>query len=113
MLMFFMGTTNAIFVALAVPLSSVLAFLIMPALDSVLPTSFTLNMMVLFSFLLALGIVVDDAIVVIENTHRIYDNGKMEIKKAAKIAAGEVRSEERRVGKECVSTCRSRWSPDH
>src|SRR3546814_19469194 len=24
-----------------------------------------------------------------------------------------VRSEERRVGKECVSTCRSRWSPDH
>src|SRR3546814_10775374 len=48
-LMFFMGTTNAIFVALAVPLSSFLAFLIMPALDSVLPTSFTLNMMVLFS----------------------------------------------------------------
>src|SRR3546814_1486299 len=25
----------------------------------------------------------------------------------------DVRSEERRVGKECVSTCRSRWSPDH
>src|SRR3546814_9389095 len=25
----------------------------------------------------------------------------------------EHRSEERRVGKECVSTCRSRWSPDH
>src|SRR3546814_18772691 len=25
----------------------------------------------------------------------------------------ELRSEERRVGKECVSTCRSRWSPDH
>src|SRR3546814_16533437 len=25
----------------------------------------------------------------------------------------ERRSEERRVGKECVSTCRSRWSPDH
>src|SRR3546814_9628879 len=24
-----------------------------------------------------------------------------------------VRSEERRVGKECVSTCRSRWSPSH
>src|SRR3546814_11821726 len=24
-----------------------------------------------------------------------------------------LRSEERRVGKECVSTCRSRWSPDH
>src|SRR3546814_6339970 len=27
--------------------------------------------------------------------------------------ATEVRSEERRVGKECVSTCRSRWSPYH
>src|SRR3546814_12972125 len=26
---------------------------------------------------------------------------------------GALRSEERRVGKECVSTCRSRWSPDH
>src|SRR3546814_15666606 len=26
---------------------------------------------------------------------------------------GELRSEERRVGKECVSTCRSRWSPYH
>src|SRR3546814_18330027 len=25
----------------------------------------------------------------------------------------DTRSEERRVGKECVSTCRSRWSPDH
>src|SRR3546814_13341771 len=28
-------------------------------------------------------------------------------------AREKVRSEERRVGKECVSTCRSRWSPDH
>src|SRR3546814_9321918 len=27
--------------------------------------------------------------------------------------ASELRSEERRVGKECVSTCRSRWSPYH
>src|SRR3546814_19371159 len=29
------------------------------------------------------------------------------------ITAAAVRSEERRVGKECVSTCRARWSPDH
>src|SRR3546814_13911493 len=29
------------------------------------------------------------------------------------IAAEPFRSEERRVGKECVSTCRSRWSPYH
>ncbi|MNS55555.1 putative efflux pump membrane transporter TtgB [compost metagenome] len=51
---------------------------------------FTLNMIVLFSFLLALGIVVDDAIVVIENTHRIFDNGRIPIKQAAKMATGEV-----------------------
>src|ERR1700744_1824934 len=83
-LMFFMGTTNAIFVALSVPLSCFIAFLVMPWIG------FTLNMIVLFSFLLALGIVVDDAIVVIENTHRIFANGKVPIVKAAKIAAGEV-----------------------
>ncbi|NOW93500.1 efflux RND transporter permease subunit [Mucilaginibacter sp. SG564] len=83
-LMFFMGTTNAIFVALSVPLSCFIAFLVMPAIG------FTLNMIVLFSFLLALGIVVDDAIVVIENTHRIFANGKVPIKEAAKMAAGEV-----------------------
>jgi multidrug efflux pump subunit AcrB len=49
-----------------------------------------MNMIVLFSFLLGLGIVVDDAIVVIENTHRIFDNGKVPIAQAAKMAAGEV-----------------------
>jgi multidrug efflux pump len=83
-LMFFMGATNAIFVGLSVPLSSFIAFLVFPGIG------FTLNMMTLFSFLLALGIVVDDAIVVIENTHRVFDNGKVPIRKAAKIAAGEV-----------------------
>lgn len=83
-LMFFMGVTNAFFVALSVPLSVFLAFLILPGIG------FSLNMIVLFSFLLALGIVVDDAIVVIENTHRIFDNGKVPIKQAAKIATGEV-----------------------
>src|SRR3546814_12289571 len=29
------------------------------------------------------------------------------------VASWNIRSEERRVGKECVSTCRSRWSPYH
>lgn len=83
-LMFFMGVTNALFVALSVPLSMFIAFIFMPTLG------FSMNMIVLFAFLLALGIVVDDAIVVIENTHRIFDNGKVEIKTAAKKAAGEV-----------------------
>ena len=37
-----------------------------------------------------------------------------QIKKATKLKADkDFRSEERRVGKECVSTCRSRWSPYH
>jgi multidrug efflux pump subunit AcrB len=89
-LMFFMGITNALFVALSVPLSMFIAFMAMPALGSLMGFSFTMNMMVLFSFLLGLGIVVDDAIVVIENTHRIFDNGKVPIKQAAKIAAAEV-----------------------
>ncbi|MBC9910509.1 efflux RND transporter permease subunit [Chitinophaga varians] len=84
-LMFFMGAVNAIFVALSVPISMFIAFLLMPMYG------FTLNMMVLFSFLLALGIVVDDAIVVIENVHRIFNERKdLGIVRAAKIAAGEV-----------------------
>ena len=83
-LMFFMGVTNALFVAMSVPLSCAIAFLVLPGIG------FTMNMVVLFSFLLALGIVVDDAIVVIENTHRIFDNGKMPIAQAAKYATGEV-----------------------
>ena len=44
----------------------------------------------MFAFIFALGIVVDDAIVVIENTHRIHRKTKMDIKSSAKFAAGEV-----------------------
>src|SRR4029453_3674067 len=43
-----------------------------------------------FGLLFGLGIIVDDSIVVIENTHRIFQNGRMPIKTAAKMAAGEV-----------------------
>lgn len=89
-LMFFMGVTNAIFVAASVPLSMFIAFWVMPAIGGAFGFSYTMNMIVLFAFLLALGIVVDDAIVVIENTHRIFDNGKKNIVTAAKMAAGEV-----------------------
>lgn len=83
-LMFFMGLKSAFFVALAGPLSTVVAFLLMPGLD------FTLNVVVLFSFLLALGIIVDDAIVVIENTHRIYHEMDIDVVRAARQGAGEV-----------------------
>jgi multidrug efflux pump subunit AcrB len=84
-LMFFMGTTNALFVGLSVPLSMFLAFVMLPMFG------FSLNMIVLFAFLLALGIVVDDAIVVIENTHRLlHEHPNLSTAKAAKFAAGEV-----------------------
>lgn len=83
-LMFFMGTTNAIFVAMSVPLSCAIAFMVLPSIG------FTLNMIVLFSFLLALGIVVDDAIVVIENSHRIFHEEKLSAKEAVKKATSEV-----------------------
>lgn len=89
-LMFFMGVVNAFFVALSVPLSVFVAFLFLPAADFIVGTDVTLNFIVLFALLFGLGIIVDDAIVVIENTHRIYDNGKIPIVKAAKAAAGEV-----------------------
>ena len=83
-LMFFMGTSNALFVGLSVPISAFITFIVLQAFG------YTMNMIVLFSFLLGLGIVVDDAVVVIENTHRIFANGKISIFKAARMAAGEV-----------------------
>ena len=89
-LMFFMGVTNAFFVALSVPLSVFVAFLFLPIADWIIGTSVTLNFIVLFALLFGLGIIVDDAIVVIENTHRIYNNGKVPIVRSAKEAAGEV-----------------------
>ncbi|RYY64513.1 MAG: efflux RND transporter permease subunit, partial [Chitinophagaceae bacterium] len=89
-LMFFMGVTNAFFVALSVPLSVFVAFLFLPIADGIIGSSVTLNFIVLFALLFGLGIIVDDAIVVIENTHRIYANGKVPIVRSAKEAAGEV-----------------------
>lgn len=82
-LMFFMGLTNAFFVGLSVPLSMFVAYMIIPGLG------FTMNMIVMFAFIFALGIVVDDAIVVIENTHRLH-RFNPDINVAAKKAAGEV-----------------------
>lgn len=91
-LMFFMGVTNAFFVALSVPLSMFVAFLFLPAADLIIGSHVTLNFIVLFALLFGLGIIVDDAIVVIENTHRIFMEGKGKItaEKSAMIAAGEV-----------------------
>jgi multidrug efflux pump len=83
-LMFFMGLVNAIFVGFSVPLSMAIAYIFLPWIG------FTMNMLVMFSFIFALGIVVDDAIVVIENTHRIHQKTRFDIAHSAKLAAGEV-----------------------
>ena len=87
-----MGVVNAFFVALSVPLSMFVAFVALPAADLVVGGHVTLNFIVLFALLFGLGIIVDDAIVVIENTHRILIEGKGKIspEKSAIMAAGEV-----------------------
>ncbi len=91
-LMFFMGVTNAFFVALSVPLSMFVAFVFLPGADLIVGTHVTLNFIVLFALLFGLGIIVDDAIVVIENAHRIFTEGKgkIPVNIATKMAAGEV-----------------------
>ena len=83
-LMFFMGVNNALFVGAAVPLSAFITFMIIPGYD------FTLNTIVLFSLLMALGILVDNAIVVAENTYRIYNDTDKSLDYAAKYAPAEV-----------------------
>src|SRR3546814_12403459 len=54
------------------------------------------------------GIIVDSA----ETIAHAYATGRGGFRVRARFSTGR-RSEERRVGKECVSTCRSRWSPYH
>lgn len=91
-LMFFMGVVNAFFVALSVPLSIFVAFMFMPAAELIAGSDVTLNFIVLFALLFGLGIIVDDAIVVIENTHRIFVEGRGRIssEESAMMAAGEI-----------------------
>src|ERR1700754_4697583 len=91
-LMFFMGVVNAFFVALSVPLSMFVAFVFLPAADLIIGTHVTLNFIVLFALLFGLGIIVDDAIVVIENTPLFFVQGagKFSASVAARMAAGEV-----------------------
>lgn len=82
-LLFFLGLRNASFVGLAIPLSMLTGIMWLEL------TGVTLNMVVLFSLILALGLLVDNAIVVVENIYRYMQNG-WDGKKAAKFATGEV-----------------------
>ena len=82
-LYFFMGTRNGLLVGIAIPLSMLLSFIVISFLG------YTLNMIVLFSLILALGMLVDNAIVIVENIYRHHDEGKG-LLKAASEATGEV-----------------------
>ncbi len=81
----FLGFRNSVFVAVAIPLSMLLSFIIIQALG------YTLNMIVLFSLILALGMLVDNAIVLVENIYRHREEGyspfQAALKGATEIAA--------------------------
>ncbi|NIK74715.1 multidrug efflux pump subunit AcrB [Thermonema lapsum] len=82
-LLFFLGLRNALFVGIAIPLSMFMSFMILDA------AGVTLNLMVLFSLILALGMLVDNGIVIIENIYRQLEEGKP-ILQAVKEGVGEV-----------------------
>jgi multidrug efflux pump len=82
-LLFFLGVRNAAFVAISIPLSMLLSFIVMQL------SGMTMNMIVLFSLILALGMLVDNAIVVVENIYRHIEQGHDNYA-AARLAVGEV-----------------------
>jgi len=79
----FLGTRNALFVGAAIPMSMFISFLVMGL------AGFQVNMIVLFSLILALGMLVDNAIVVVENIYRFIDKGFPRWE-AARRAVGEI-----------------------
>lgn len=82
-LLFFMGVRNSLFVGLAIPMSMFLSFAVMGVMG------ISINMVVLFGLILALGMLVDNAIVVVENIYRLYEQGMPPLKAASK-GVGEV-----------------------
>lgn len=82
-LFFFLGVRNALFVGIAIPMSMFTSFVVLSLMD------YTLNMMVLFGLVLALGMLVDNAIVVVENVYRFVHQGHS-LYESAKYAVGEI-----------------------
>ena len=82
-LLFFLGLRNALFVGVAIPLSMFMSFMILGVIG------ITFNTMVLFALVLALGMLVDNGIVVVENVYRFMDEGFSPFE-AAKYGVGEV-----------------------
>ena len=82
-LLFFLGIRNALFVGVAIPFSMFLSFILLNS------AGVSLNIMVLFSLVLALGMLVDNGIVVVENVYRLMDEG-LDSFEATKKGIGEV-----------------------
>ena len=82
-LFYFMGVRNALIVGLAIPMSMFISFLVMGLTD------IRINMITLFGLILSLGMLVDNAIVVVENIYRFIDKGYNPWE-AAKQATGEI-----------------------
>jgi len=82
-LLFFLGVRNASFVGVSIPASMLLSFIVMQVMG------ISMNMVVLFALILALGMLVDNAIVVVENIYRHLEQGYDNIT-AARLGAGEV-----------------------
>lgn len=82
-LLFFLGVRNSFFVGISIPLSMFLSFIVLGAVG------ITMNMVVLFSLILSLGMLVDNAIVVVENIYRYLEEGYDNFA-AAKKGTGEV-----------------------
>ena len=72
-LLLVMGISNALLVAIAIPLSFLASMIILNVMG------FTLNIVVLFSLILSLGLLVDNAIVIVENIFRHRQAGKNRI----------------------------------
>lgn len=82
-LMFFLNLRNALFVGVAIPLSMFLSFMLLSFFG------ISINLMVLFALILALGMLVDNGIVVVENIYRLMQEGYSPVQ-AAKEGVGEV-----------------------
>ncbi len=82
-LFLFLGLKNALFVGLAIPLSMLTTFMVLGV------AGIQINMIVLFSLILALGLLVDNAIVVVDNIYRFVERGNT-VLDSAKYATSEI-----------------------
>ena len=78
-----MGWRNAIFVSIAIPISMLMTFFVLDALG------ITLNFVTLFALIMALGMLVDNAIVIVENIYRYMQEGHPRLE-AARLGAAQV-----------------------